>query len=327
MEECRIDRRKLRAAIRKLRRDYVFSMLDEAVDVLSEDALVRLVKGYLDVSRLMPDVREEATLLADVKAFEKASLAREYYEGFAVNSHNFTEQSNGTSAWLCECRRLLERCVAAQEKGEPTEICQAFEILFDLLDHIDEGDDDMIFFADEGGSWQVGVDWREVLPAWFKVLGATASPVEFAERVVLLVGCHCGCDRDELVAAALTAATPEQREVLSAFSGQRFDGAYRQLHVSRRREKEDRKKREMAAARQRYLEGIASDEAALWVRVDELVSSTKPRAYDEAVQLLVDLRDLDVLKQAGLFQGRLAEVCKVHGNKRTFIRKLDREGL
>jgi hypothetical protein len=26
---------------------------------------------------------------------------------------------------------------------------------------------DVIFFADEGGSWQVGVDWERVLPPWF----------------------------------------------------------------------------------------------------------------------------------------------------------------
>lgn len=27
---------------------------------------------------------------------------------------------------------------------------------------------DVIFFADEGGSWQVGVDWERVLPPWFR---------------------------------------------------------------------------------------------------------------------------------------------------------------
>ena len=38
------------------------------------------------------------------------------------------------------------------------------DILFGLLNHIDKGNDSVVFFADEGGSWQVGVDWAKVLP-------------------------------------------------------------------------------------------------------------------------------------------------------------------
>jgi hypothetical protein len=52
-------------------------------------------------------------------------------------------------------------------KGDPVDVCQAFEIIFGLLDHIDECLDDVSFFADEARSWQVGVDWNKVLPSWF----------------------------------------------------------------------------------------------------------------------------------------------------------------
>ncbi len=45
----------------------------------------------------------------------------------------------------------------------------------------------IVFFADEAGSWQVGVDWREVLPAWFKCLRQTAEPEEYARSVVGIV--------------------------------------------------------------------------------------------------------------------------------------------
>ena len=40
----------------------------------------------------------------------------------------------------------------------------------------------MVFFADEGGSWQVGVDWKSVLPADFRCLAETAGPEEFARK-------------------------------------------------------------------------------------------------------------------------------------------------
>ncbi len=57
----------------------------------------------------------------------------------------------------------------------PAELCAAFDILFGLLDYIDQGNDDVIFFADEGGAWQVDVAWAKVLPSCFRVLSATAT--------------------------------------------------------------------------------------------------------------------------------------------------------
>jgi len=41
---------------------------------------------------------------------------------------------------------------------------EAFELLLGLLRRIDKGDD-VIFFADEEGSWRIGVDWRVELSA------------------------------------------------------------------------------------------------------------------------------------------------------------------
>jgi hypothetical protein len=187
-----IDRDKLRAAVRKLGNKYVFYMLDHAIDLLSPVKVHKIAKKYLDLKRLRPDAERatKTSLLTDVKLFEKASLAGEYYQSFDVNSRNCTQQSTGTSAWIAQCLRLLDRCVANASKGNPTEVREAMDILFGLLSHIDEGRDDIIFFADEGGSWQVGVDWARVLPAWLKVLSATAGPEEFAVRITSLLSHH-----------------------------------------------------------------------------------------------------------------------------------------
>ena len=56
-----------------------------------------------------------------------------------------------------------------------------------MLRHIDEGNDDVVFVADEGGSWQVGVDWGKVVPAWFRCLSKSAEPSEFASVVVTTI--------------------------------------------------------------------------------------------------------------------------------------------
>ncbi len=210
-----IDRDKLRAAIRKLGHEYVFYMLDEAIDLLPQAKLLRMVKRYIDPSRLWPDGNAKGGLLSDVKAFAKASLAGEYYQAFDVNYKNCTEKSTGTTAWIAACRRLLDRCVAQEKKGDPAEVCQAFDIIFGLLDHIDECLDDVIFFADEAGSWQVGVDWDKILPPWFKVLSATAEPEEYARRITGLLQHHYDYGSKKMLAVARKTASPAQRRALS----------------------------------------------------------------------------------------------------------------
>ncbi len=86
-QPIKIDRDKLRAAIRRLGNEYVFYMLHDAIDLLPQAKLHKMVGKYLDLKRLRPD-SEKATksnLLADVEAFEKASMAGKYYESFDVN--------------------------------------------------------------------------------------------------------------------------------------------------------------------------------------------------------------------------------------------------
>jgi hypothetical protein len=153
-----------------------------------------------------------------VKLFEKASLAGEYYESFGVNSRNYTQTSAGTRAWLADYLRLLDRCVIKAKRSNPAEVREAMDILFGLLNHIDQGHD-VIFFADEGGSWQVGVDWAKVLPVWFKVLSATAEPEEYAERITAWLSSHYRYGRDKMLAIARRTATTHQRKALAVAEG------------------------------------------------------------------------------------------------------------
>jgi hypothetical protein len=53
-----------------------------------------------------------------------------------------------------------------------------------------------------------------------------------------------------------------------------------------------RKKRERALAREKYIESLIGREDSIWKKVDELIVWKQAAKYDEAVELLVDLRDL-----------------------------------
>jgi hypothetical protein len=103
-----IDRDKLRAAIRRMGGEYIFYMLDNAITLLPQTKLRKMIALYLNPAELRPDGASKGKLLADVKVFQKASLAGKYYQAFAVNSKNYTEESSGTVAWMADCRRLLE---------------------------------------------------------------------------------------------------------------------------------------------------------------------------------------------------------------------------
>ncbi|PWU48945.1 hypothetical protein DLJ47_27410 [Micromonospora sp. S4605] len=89
-----------------------------------------------------------------------------------------------------------------------------------------------------------------------------------------------------------------------------------------------RRERSAAAARQRHLDTLAVDQPAAWQRVDTLIATKKPRDYDTAVQLLVDLRDLGERDaDSRLFQQRLAELRTVHARKPSLLERLDLAGL
>lgn len=214
MDDRPIDREKLRTAIRKMGGEYIFYMLDDAITLLPETKLRRLIENYLDATEFYLDGTQKQGLLADAKAFQEASLSGRYYNGAASHGKNGEENPVETLAWIADCRRLLDRCTKQAAKRNAAEVCQVFEIVFGLLDHIDECEEDVVFFADEGGSWQMGIDWEKVLPAWFSVLSATVEPAEYARRIDAILNRHYAQGRAEMLVVARRIATPTQRQAL-----------------------------------------------------------------------------------------------------------------
>jgi hypothetical protein len=93
------------------------------------------------------------------------------------------DKSPGTKEFIAKMDRLLGKCtkLAGGRHGLAL-VCEAFERLFSVAGKIDESPDDVIFFADEAGVWQLGIDWRAVLTAYFHCLVATTDANEYAKR-------------------------------------------------------------------------------------------------------------------------------------------------
>lgn len=215
------DLEKLRVALRHLDRGHLLIIAERAIELVPHTKLSALVGGFVQLDKRAKTSRGAAPLLGEVRTFHEASLRGDYYEDFLVDSKNFMDMSKGTEAFIAELDRLLRKCIRAAAQGPRAPVREAFELLFGLLRKIDECNDDVIFFADEAGAWQVGVDWRAALPAYFHSLAKTASPDDFAREVDRAIRDFDEHDRSRHLTAARRVASAEQKAALHALLAKR----------------------------------------------------------------------------------------------------------
>jgi hypothetical protein len=119
------------------------------------------------------------------------------------------------------------------------------------------------------------------------------------------------------------------RSVLDLISRSETYAEERKRRAAEQKAKEQaRKKRERAIAREKYVKSLAGREDSIWKKVDELIDSKQPTKYDEAVKLLVDLRDLN--KKTGTekaYKQKLKTICENHHRKVSFLNRLQTAGL
>ncbi len=111
-------------------------------------------------------------------------------------------------------------------------------------------------------------------------------------------------------------------------AGKRIRTSRDQEDARRAAEEEARRVREAAAARERHLELLATRAPQAWAKIDELIATRQTKAYSEAVQMLLDLREITA-RQCAVpdFDRRLAEIRAAHAKKRALIEQLDAGGL
>lgn len=228
MTQHQIDSNTLRAELRALPRGTLLLIAERAVELASQDQLGALLGDIVQINADPTDASaddaatiEVPFLLDEVRSFHDAAMDGEFYEHVETNGGGRLEQSRGTDAFVAEFDRLMRRCVGASgADNEPRvgdcsahEVRDAFELLLALLRHIDGGHDDVLAFADDGSSLDVGVNWRLVLPAYFKCLAETeaASPEEFARAVGQVIADFAEHDQARYIAAAHKVANDAQR--------------------------------------------------------------------------------------------------------------------
>ena len=210
-----IDFTAVRAELRALDRGALLIIAERAIELMPAAQLSTLLSDYVRVETSPTEASHAPVSLPDeVRVFYDTAMAGKYYETVEINNRGGQKQSEGTDAFIAEFHRLLQKCIQAAHQEVPAGLRESFEFLFGLLRHLDEGNDDVLFFADDGSSLDVGVNWCAALPAYFNCLAKTSSPEEFARTVDKAVVDFVDYDRPWYTDAARQVGSDLQRIAL-----------------------------------------------------------------------------------------------------------------
>jgi FtsZ-interacting cell division protein YlmF len=123
-------------------------------------------------------------------------------------------------------------------------------------------------------------------------------------------------------------AVPERRTV-AALLRAKEQAADERRRIAADKAAREKAERDRAAARARamHLDQLAGKEPVLWKKVESLIATKQPKSYEQAMELLTDLRDLSAQKDELGFRRHVEALRAAHGGKRTLIARLDKAGL
>jgi len=122
---------------------------------------------------------------------------------------------------------------------------------------------------------------------------------------------------------------PKRRTVAELLdTAEKYAEERHRIAAKKAAEAKARRKHEAAIARERHLDSLAGTELQMWTEIERFIVITQPKAYDLAVLMLIDLRDLEARKTGeGDFQSRLDALRNTHARKSSLIRRLKEAGL
>ncbi|MEW6666055.1 MAG: hypothetical protein AB1512_12640 [Thermodesulfobacteriota bacterium] len=128
-------------------------------------------------------------------------------------------------------------------------------------------------------------------------------------------------------AGGLDAPSPRRTVGELLRSAEKYTDERQRIEAENRAKEKARREREAAIARAKHLDEIADREPKLWAEVDSLIAAKQTKSYDQAVKLLVDLRDLAARTKGGDFQQRVDAIRQTHARRSALIERLKKAGL
>jgi hypothetical protein len=123
-------------------------------------------------------------------------------------------------------------------------------------------------------------------------------------------------------------ATETQPHERKGETGRRTIAALREAATVWRQQKQAAEQRQAELARRRRLETLAAREPQVWQEIAGFLEEKKASAYDSAVSLLEDLRDLSTSRgDMADFQQRLADIERTYSSRSALLRRMRQSRL
>jgi len=163
--------------------------------------------------------------------------------------------------------------------------------------------------------------------------GLTALPVREKDALLLRVmdgDPHVGAELRRLLTPPPDDPGPRTRRTVgdlrAAASALRTERA--QQEAKARAARTAARERAAAQARTRHLDALATQGETAWQRAENLIRATRPKEYDQAVDLLIDLRDLaDRDATSTDAAHRIQFLRETYRNRPALLQRFDRAGL
>jgi hypothetical protein len=160
-------------------------LLSAAYDAMNDRQRQAVFGAYIRPQPEAPKAIIGQDLLQEIEQLRQDSLNRKYYAPFNMNSRNYRQIPEKTSAWFSQLGQFLTSSIALTDQGDHASAAACFGLLFELILAMENGKE--IVFAEEVGSWMIRVDEKKVMAAYLKSLAAVASPEQYAAMVVPLI--------------------------------------------------------------------------------------------------------------------------------------------
>jgi len=194
-------------------------------------------------------------------------------------------------------------------------------------------DTDLIAVAVENSIHEGRQTDPAALKAWIRILPESEKD-DILFRLIAEPSPHLGSGlmqrfHQTVSAKANSKMRKQQRTVKDLISKAETFAEERKRRASEQKAREQaRKKKERAIAREKYIKGLDGHEDSIWKKVNKFIDSKQPAKYDEAVKLLVDLRDLNKMTgKENAFNKRLKTICENHHRKLNFLNRMRMKGL
>jgi len=234
-------------------------------------------------------------------------------------------------AWLF-CARMNELDDDELEPPVPPNLADLNAPLQSFVDFM-RLDGDLITVAAENSVSDARQTDLEALKSWIHNL-PTNEKDEILLRLVEAPSPHIGAElrlrfQQAVAPTANAKINKPLRSLHELLSGAETVAEERKRQAAEQRAKARAKeKRKKEIARKKYLESLAGREGSIWKKVNALIDSKQPAKYDEAVTLLIDLRDLNKTNaKEKTFNKKLNTICEKHHRKATFLNRLKKESL